>query len=79
MPSYSGPPESPGSAHTVVWISPPTLPPPEYRTVTLSAVTRPVWVPVVEPLRVTVSPTNALAAVNPPGWLSDALSYRTSA
>ena len=41
---------------------------------TLSAVTVPLWVPVVEPVRVTDSPTNALAAVKPPGWLSEVLS-----
>ena len=28
VPSYSGPPESPGSAQTLVWISPETVPPP---------------------------------------------------
>jgi hypothetical protein len=42
--------------------------------VTLSAMAVPLWVPVVEPVRLTVSPTQALAEVKPPGWLSDLLS-----
>lgn len=52
-------------------------------TVALRAVTVPLWMPVVEPRRVTDIPTVALAALvmswlpTVPAWATEALSYRT--
>ncbi len=48
---YSGPPLSPGSAHTVVWIRPLTVVPSAYVTVELIAVMVPPCTPEVVPLR----------------------------
>src|SRR3954453_11506660 len=78
VPSYSGTPEGPPSAQTLVWIRPRTVPS-AYRTVAFSAWTVPVCVPVVDPVRVTCSPTTAFAAVKPPGCESDVLVYCTRA
>ena len=57
----TGPPLSPGSAHTVVRIRPVTVPS-AYRTVALSCCTVPEWMPVVLPRRVTVLPTAGVPA-----------------